>query len=1245
MKNYVPLHTHSEYSILSSSIAIAALVKQASKFELDALALTDFGNLHGVVEFYKKAKAASIKPIIGLEMMVAPGSMREKKRVYGQPPGHGILLLAKDNTGYKNLCKLSSIGYTEGFYYYPRIDKQTLEQHAEGLICLSGPLTGILGHAVLSEDPSLVEQTMTFFKKTFGSDFYLEIQRHNMSDEVIHSHGFDQESWLHHYYLDHIAKQTKLNSELMKLSKTYDAKLVATNDAHYLLPDDWKAQEILMNIQSGETLEIVERDGYGNQTRRYLNPKRKVLPSHEHYFKSPAAMDQLFVDLPEAIKASGEIADRCNVKIDFNKRYYPVFVPPHLEGKELTEKERSSEVAAYLRKLCLEAIPTRYTDKHLAKVAEKYPGEDPLEVVHKRLEYELEIIVSKEMADYLLIVYDFIAWAKGKSIPVGPGRGSGAGAIVLYLIGITDIEPLRFNLFFERFINPERMSYPDIDVDICMHRRHEVIDYTINKYGSSQVAQIITFGKMKAKMAIKDVGRVLNVELAKVNAIAKMVPDDLGITIEKALEMNPELPQMLAEDKEAKLVVDFALKLEGCTRNTGIHAAGIIISAKPLTEVIPVCTSKESDMVVTQFAMKPVESVGMLKVDFLGLKTLTSISQAVKAVKESEGVDIDWVNLPLDDKNTYDLLNQGKTNGIFQLESSGMQQLARQLHIDHFEEIIAVGALYRPGPMSMIPSYIDRKHGREKVEIDHPLMEKVLEETYGIMVYQEQVMQIASLLAGYSLGEGDLLRRAMGKKDREEMARQRKKFRVGALEKGIPEEKSMFIFDKIEKFASYGFNKSHAAAYGYLSYVTAFLKANYPKQWQASLMSCDKDDVSKLAKHIREAESMGIDILPPSVNEAGVDFKAVPDGIRFALPGIKGVGLGAVEAIVKEREENGPFLSLYHFLKRTDATKVGKKVVENLVQAGSFDFTGWHRNSLLAAIEPIFERTSLMQKEASAGVMDFFEQAVDEEHDPFAEMKNQGPAPDKRMMLMKEKELLGFFLTDHPMNAYRVLMKKLGCQSFDVFEKLEDKSVIRAAFIVEGVRVRISAKTQKKFAILVISDGVEHMDLPVWANMYHEKAELCEDNKLLFAFFQVDKSEGMVRLRCRDLWDLETIDDSCMQEIDTRFDKLKQMVARETLRPIRDKKKEIKEKGESMLKLTLPIDNLKFTQILKLKETLENHGGTSLVTINFTQQQASISKLKIDPSKGVELSDELKAALKELSFIQSFSFERENSTM
>ncbi len=612
-------------------------------------------------------------------------------------------------------------------------------------------------------------------------------------------------------------------------------------------------------------------------------------------------MNALFSDLPEAIENTLVIAEKCNVSLDFKTKHYPVYIPPELEGKSFHHDEQQKAVERYLWSLCEEGIPNRYTPERLAKIQELFPSQDPMKIVRDRLEYEMNVIVPKEMCDYLLIVWDFINWLSEAESQWGQVV-VWAGSIVLYLIGITDIEPIRFHLFFERFINPERISYPDIDVDICMDRRGDVINYTLQKYGKENIAQIITFGTMKAKMTIKDVGRALSIPLSKVNEIAKLVPDDLNITLEKALEKDPDLSRMYENDQDAKTIIKIGLKLEGSIRSTGIHAAGIIISGQPLIELIPICVAKDSDMPVTQYSMKPVELVGMLKVDFLGLKTLTAIQTCVNSIYENTGKKIDWVNLPFDDSNTFDLLNQGKTSGVFQLESAGMQELARNLHLDKFEEIIAVGALYRPGPMDMIPSFINRKHKREPIEYDHPWMVDILSETYGIMVYQEQVMQIASKLARYSLGEGDVLRRAMGKKDAAQMAKEREKFRTGALENGIDEATSMRIFDKMEKFASYGFNKSHAAAYGYLSYVTAFMKANYPGEWMAALMTCDSDDITKLGKFIREAQSMGIAILSPDINEAQGNFIATPQGIRFAMNGIKGVGEGVVEAIVAERK-------------------------------------------------------------------------------------------------------------------------------------------------------------------------------------------------------------------------------------------------------------------------------------------------------------------------------------------------------
>lgn len=1237
---WTPLHIHSQYSILDSTASVQLLVKKAREFGMGALALTDFCNMFGVIEFFEACKKEGIKPIVGTEIVVAPLSRHDKKRISGHLIGYPLVLLAKDREGYRNLCKISSIGYLEGFYYTPRVDKELLEKYSEGLICLSGPITSRLSQFIIQEREKEFEEELKWQLDIYGERFYFELQRHQMHEEQIKSEGIEKESWLYQQYLDRVKNQEKVNNRFITLSKERGISCVATNDTHYICREDWRAHEILMNVQSGEPVEIIERDSFGNPRGISLNPKRKVIPTHELYFKSSREMMALFADVPEAIENTGKVAALCNLELDFETKYYPVFIPPYLEGTEYSEKTRVEEAANFLRTLCKEGIPNRYTPEHLTKVQEKYPDQNPMEVVTKRLEEELEIIISKEMCDYLLIVYDFIAWAKNKGIPVGPGRGSGAGSIILYLTGITDIEPLRFNLFFERFINPERMSYPDIDVDICMDRRAEVIEYTLKKHGKEKVAQIITFGTMKAKMAIKDVGRVLSVPLAKVNEIAKLVPEDPTMTLERALELDPELRRTAESDEDGKRILEYARRLEGAIRNTGIHAAGLIICGDPLTDHIPVCSAKDSELVLTQYSMKPVEAVGMLKIDFLGLKTLTSIQKTVDAIAENGGERIDWINLPLEDQNTFNLLNQGKTQGVFQLESTGMQELAKQLHIDKFEEIIAVGALYRPGPMEMIPSFINRKHGREKIEVDHPLMEDVIQETYGIMVYQEQVMQIASLLADYSLGEGDVLRRAMGKKDRDEMAKQREKFRSGAIRKGINKNKAMEVFDKIEKFASYGFNKSHAAAYGYLSYVTAFLKANYSKEWLAALMTCDSDDLTKVSKHIRECEAMGIKILPPDVNESGTEFAAAPSGIRFAMSGIKGVGRGVVGAILEERKKKGPYKSLYDFFKRIDLTRVGKKVVENLVDAGSFDFTTWTRQELLESTEPMFEQTSREQKEASKGVMDFFSMIEDEKKNPFLAPPIVERQQEKKEILAKEKELLGFYLTGHLMDEYRALVDKLGCLPFHSLDSVKNGAVVKVACIIENVKVKISQRTQKKFAILVISDGVERFELPVWPDMYYKHSALFIENQLLFSILQIENKGDVIKLRCRSLEDLTAITEKDVGRFDALYEQVKQAIESDARRTKKHNvEKTMDSSDNKKLHLTLDADSIRLSEIVKLKNLFHKYPGSSPVHITFNSVDQKIGVVEVESKWGVGWDSEMENRIKSFSFIQDFSFE------
>lgn len=1204
---------------------------------MPALALTDQGNMYGAVDFYKACKAKKLKAIIGCELYVAPGSRHEKKRIPGVPAGSPIVLLVKNKQGYQNLCKLSSLAHLEGFYYTPRIDKELLAELHEGLICLSGPTYSRVSQLVIQGKEEELIQEVEWYHSLFKDDYYFELLRHEMREEDIVHDKMDRESWLIENYRTFIQNQETVITRLRVLSQERGIPCVAANDTRYIERDDWKAHEILMNIQSGEPCEIWEKDSQGNPKVRVLNPKRQVLYSHEYYFKSPQEMENRFADFPEALSNTLLVAAKCEFDLDFKTKFYPVFVPPTLEGQSYTSEERAQSAAQFLKDLCEEGIKKRYGAEQLAKVQEKYPESDPMQIVRDRLSYELELIISKGMGDYLLIVYDFIAWAKRKGIPMGPGRGSGAGSIILYLIEITDIEPLRFNLFFERFINPERISYPDIDVDICMDRRSEVIEYTLRKYGKEKVAQIITFGTMKAKMAIKDVGRVLSVPLAKVNAIAKLVPEELNITLEKALEIDPDLRQQYQDDPEVGELIDIAKKLEGSVRNTGIHAAGMIISADPIMEHIPICTAKDSDIAVTQYSMKPVEAVGMLKIDFLGLKTLTSIQHAVNAVKKNAGVCIDWVNLALDNEPTYKLLNQGKTLGLFQLESGGMQDLARQLHIDKFEEIIAVAALYRPGPMEMIPSFINRKHGQEPIEIDHPLMADILAETYGIMVYQEQVMQIASRLANYSLGEGDVLRRAMGKKDKEEMSRQREKFRTGALENNIDEETSMRIFDKVEKFASYGFNKSHAAAYAYLSYVTAFLKSNYPGEWMAALMTCDRDDITKVAKIIRECQAMGIAILPPDINESGKEFAATARGIRFAMTAIKGVGEGVVEAIIEEREKGGAFGSLYDFLKRIDVRKVGKKIVEHLIEAGCFDFTTWSRRALLESVDPIYLSASREQKDSARGVLNLFSLIEDPDTARFLTPPVEKEKVSRQQILRRENELLGFYITGHPLDDYRTYLQRLSCVSLHQLLEIGHDAVCRVAFIIEAVSVKISAKNQRKFAILMVGDGVDRFEIPVWADLYEEKQHLLVENQLIYAVLQVEKQNREVKLQCRWLDDLTKADEAMIEACDNAYDKAKRQIKmNEYKEKAQTAKKSVEEKKEKVTKLALKVDadQIRLSQVLELKKLFRSSPGSAAIQIEFMNKEGKVGGITIDSRWGVEHSPQLEEKLRKFAFLK-----------
>ncbi len=1250
--SFVHLHTHSQYSLLDATLSLQDIVQKATSYGMPAVALTDHGNLYGAIDFYKLCKEAKIKPILGCELYVAPTSRHEKKRLTPLPTSFHLTLLAKNKQGYQNLCKLSSIGFIEGFYYTPRIDAEALKTHKEGLICLSGCLQSKLAYLIINDQDPL--PLIKEYQSLFGDDFYLELQRHAMSPEAIEHDGLHEEAWLYQQYQDYIHKQEKVNKKLLSLATEHGIPLVATNNCHFAERQDWKAHETLINIQSGEPCEIWEEDSAGNKKFRIPNPKRSSFPSHELYMKSPEEMAALFQDIPEAITNTLDIAKKCELSFDFSIKHYPVYVPATLQPG-YNEDARKKAVSDLLLTLCQDALPHRYTTEKLAKVAEQYPGQDPMEVVTKRLAYEMGIIASKDMCDYLLIVWDFINWAKKQGIPMGPGRGSGAGSIICYLTGITDIEPLRFNLFFERFINPERISYPDIDVDICMERRGDVINYTIQKYGNINVAQISTFGTMKAKMVIRDVGRTLSIPLAKVNTIAKLIPEELTITIDKALEQDADLKALYENDPEAKKIIDIGRKLEGSIRSVGTHAAGLIISGDPLTEHIPICTAKDSHLFATQYAMKPVEMVGMLKIDFLGLKTLTCIQLCQDAVKAhhatSLATSLDWMNLPLDDPNTFELLNQGKTQGVFQLESGGMQELAKNLHLDKFEEIIAVLSLYRPGPMDMIPSFIARKHKREPIEYDHPWMVPILAETYGIMVYQEQVMQIASTLASYSLGEGDVLRRAMGKKDAKEMAKQRQKFISGATANGIDTEVAGGIFDKMEKFAEYGFNKSHATAYGYLTYVTAFFKAHFPSDWLAALMTCDRDDITKIAKFTHEGRQMGIAILPPDCNESDAHFRATKTGIRYAMNGIKGIGSGVVETIVEERKKGGPYKNLYDFIARLHPLGITKKTYELLVEAGAFDYTVWHRDCLLASIDAMMDSAVRMSRNKTVGIVSLFEE-LNDDAGYFTKPPKLARLRSKEDLLFKEKELLGFFLSGHPLDAYSELLKRYGTQPLAAAEKMPEGAVFRTAFLIEAVSVRISSKTQKKFAFITISDTVlGQYEIPIWPELYEEKQLHIVENKMVVAVVAKEMRNGEPALSCKWLCDIKQFDETALKASDIAYDKAKFQSGRT---PYSGRGKEpyknldtkpsarleslVKDLKSSKMVIDIDLSLLQASHILKLQSILSTaEKGTELIEIRFLAAGKQPPTLFVDQKCTIRRTPEVDSKLRAIPCIVSVS--------
>ncbi|HPL82659.1 MAG TPA: DNA polymerase III subunit alpha, partial [Candidatus Omnitrophota bacterium] len=846
---FIHLHLHTQFSLLDGACKIPELLALAKQYNMDSLAITDHGNMFGAVDFYQEAQKAGIKPIIGCEFYIAPGSRQDKTSSSMENASYHLILLSRDEEGYRNLMKLVSLAYLEGFYYRPRIDKDALAEYSKGLIGLSACLKGEIPVMLKQKRFNDALKTADTYLNILGkNNFYLELQENSIPEQKI------------------------VNEGLIKISKEINIPLVATNDVHYLTRDKASAHEALLCIQTQTTLD---------------DPNRMRFQADEFYFKSPKEMQSLFKDLPEAINNTVEIASRCNLELDFKEIHLPKYEPPVGETKE-----------EFLEKLCKEGLKKRF-DKITPEITE-------------RLSHELKIIEKMGFVSYFLIVWDFIHYAKSQGIPVGPGRGSAAGSLVSYLLGITDLDPLKYGLLFERFLNPERMGLPDIDIDFCYERRQEVISYVTQKYGQENVAQIITFGTMQARAVLRDVGRVMGISYADVDRIAKMIPAELDMSLKKALESEPELNNLYRNDPQIHKLITTALSLEGLNRHASVHAAGVVIADKPLSNYSPLFKTSD-DQITTGFSMGILEKIGLLKVDFLGLRTLTVIDQALKIIKKTKGIDIDIVKLPLDDPKTYKLLTSAQTMGIFQIESSGMRDLLKKLEPEKFEDIIALLALYRPGPIGsgMLDDFIKRKHNLIPIKYEHPKLESILKETYGIMVYQEQIMQAASILAGFSLAQADILRKAMGKKIPEVMEKQRSNFIHGCVKNSIKESTAAKIFDLIEYFSGYGFNKSHSTAYALISYRTAYLKANYPVEFMTALLTSERDNTDKIVEYVNEAQRMGLVVLPPDINESEGLFKVRDEKtIRFGLLAVKNVGHGAVDSIVESRTAKGNYKSL-----------------------------------------------------------------------------------------------------------------------------------------------------------------------------------------------------------------------------------------------------------------------------------------------------------------------------------------------
>ena len=1054
---FVHLHLHTQYSLLDGANQIDPLVRQVKAFHMPAVAMTDHGNMFGAVEFYQKTQAAGIIPIIGCEAYMAPGNRKSREGGLAHNDYYHLILLVSNRIGYQNLIKLVSKAYLEGFYYKPRMDKELLQQHHEGLIALSGCLSGEVPYLIGQQDMEGATRAAGEYREIFGKDhYYLELQANGLEHQRIANRG------------------------LVEIHKKLSIPIAGTNDCHYLRKEDARPHDVMLCLQTGKTIH---------------DRNRLRFDTDQLYVKSSEEMVAEFSELPAAVVNTTRIADQCDLKLSFNTSYLPQYQPPD----------------GYTRESYLEDL----VGKGLAARLRERPSDVSSDSYRLRLREELTVILTMGYAGYFLIVWDIINFARSRGIPVGPGRGSAAGSLVAYTLQITDIDPLVYGLLFERFLNPERISLPDIDMDFCMDRRGEVINYVIEKYGEDHVCQIITFGTLGAKAAIRDVGRVMEIPYAEVDRVAKLVPNQLNITLEQALNLEPKLLELTRTEPKIAELMTIARSLEGLARHASTHAAGVVISQEPLTDHVPLYKGA-NDEIVTQYSMTDVEKIGLVKFDFLGLKTLTMIHHAVRLIA-ANGHAIDLANLPLDNSQAYALLSTGRTTGIFQLESPGMRNLLVRIKPERFEDLIAILALYRPGPLEsgMVDDFIKRKRDPSHISYDPPALEPILRDTYGVIVYQEQVMAIANRIAGFSLGQADLLRRAMGKKKPEEMEKQKALFIQGAKTNQLSDKKAEKLFDLMAYFAGYGFNKSHSAAYALVTYQTTYLKAHYPTEFLAALLTSEMGNTDKMVGYLTECRELDIPILPPDVNESHTDFTVVERRIRFGLAAIKNVGEGAVDSIIAIRAETGRFRSFFDFCRRIDLHKVNKRVLEGLIKAGAFDSSGARRAQLAAVLDRIVEEAAAFQREREQGQTSIFGNtgasgiAIEAMSEP--ELPNV-PEWDQGQILKHERELTGFYITAHPLSRYAAIMEKFSTARSDSLGEVGDGKEVKLCGIVNTVKA-MTTKKGDRMAYFTVEDLHGLIEIIAFPDLYRTSSHLLCTESLVRVTGTVDRAEKGTRLK------------------------------------------------------------------------------------------------------------------------------------